>query len=281
MNKLIYSINRISKKVADDNITGFAAQSCFYIVLSFFPCFLVLMSLLHYLPFSADSVISVLEGIMPSQIEPMIEGLIFDIYNGSSVTLTSLTAFATIWAAGKGFLAIIAAFDKIYETPVRRKWFFTRIMSTLYTIIFLLIIIATLVLFIFGNNLANFIAQISPNVASIIQLILSKKMILFPCILLLLFLIMYTFIPKRKSSFIKELPGAVASTIGWCLFSFVYSLYAEHSKNFSYMYGSLTTLIFALIWIYSCMTIVFFGSEINVFLQNNSFIFKQKKKKRK
>ena len=277
MDKLIFIITKISKKTVNDNISGFAAQSCFYITLSFFPFFLVLMSLVHYLPFSADDLISLLHDLLPSQIEPMLEGLIHDIYDGSSITFTSLTTITTVWAAGKGFLAIIGAFNKIYDVPVKRNWFLTRLLSTIYTISFLLIIIATLLIFIFGNNLADIILPVSPYIASIIRIILNKKMLLFPAILLLVFLSMYTFIPNRRSSFAKELPGAVMSTVGWCLFSTFYSLYVEHSNNFSYMYGSLTTLIFALFWIYSCMLILFLGAELNIFLQQDKFIFRRRK----
>jgi membrane protein len=32
------------------------------------------------------------------------------------------------------------------------------------------------------------------------------------------------------------------------------------------MYGSLSTLVFALMWMYFCMIIVFLGAELNMFL---------------
>jgi membrane protein len=37
------------------------------------------------------------------------------------------------------------------------------------------------------------------------------------------------------------------------------------------MYGSLTTLIFALIWIYVCMVILFLGAEFNTLIAEGVF----------
>ena len=99
-----------------------------------------------------------------------------------------------------------------------------------------------------------------------------------------LFLLMYLFIPTRKSSITKEFPGAVFSAVGWYGFSYCYSLYVAHSPNFSYMYGSLTTLIFALVWIYVCMLILFLGAELNTLIASQTLRpllpkFSRKKKK--
>ena len=85
-----------------------------------------------------------------------------------------------------------------------------------------------------------------------------------------LFLLMYLFIPTRKSSITKEFPGAVFSAVGWYGFSYCYSLYVAHSPNFSYMYGSLTTLIFALVCIYVCMLILFLGAELNTLIASQT-----------
>ena len=251
--RIIFMIEEISRKLTKDNITGYAAQSCFYIVLSLFPCLLVLMSLFKFLPLSADSILIMLQGVIPSQLEPFLESIIIDLYNNSSVTLTSITAIGTVWAAGKGFLAIMQELNIIYDTQKKRNWILQRVMSTVYTFVFLLLIITTLLLLVFGNQLINITAVFVPHLAVVLSAIINNKLILFPCFMVMLFLFMYRFIPTRKSSIAKEFPGAVLASLGWYFFSYFYSLYVDHSPNFSYMYGSLTTLIFALFWIYACI----------------------------
>lgn len=281
MARILFMIKEISNKISRDRITNYAAQSCFYIVLSFFPCLLVLMSLVHYLPISPETLISLVHDIAPSPLEPMLETLIADVYANSSFTLLSVTAVGTLWAAGKSFMAIIQGLNIIYEAPKERNWIIQRFMSTIYTLVFLAVILTSLILLVFGNKLANLLSYFVPRLSIVLDAILSNKMLLFPCILIIIFMAIYKYIPNRKSSIAKEFPGALIAAVGWCLFSYFYSLYVDYSPNFSYMYGSLTTLIFALIWLYICMIILFFGAEFNTFLSKKLLIplrFKRKKK---
>ncbi|MBO5459616.1 MAG: YihY/virulence factor BrkB family protein [Lachnospira sp.] len=269
--RLLFMIQEISRKITKDNITGFAAQSCFYIILSLFPCLLVFMSLFKFLPLSAGAISEMLNGVIPYQLQPFFDTLIADMYNNSTMTLTSITAIGTIWAGGKGFMAIMQGLNIIYNTPKKRNWLVSRLMSTIYTISLLLLIITTLILLVFGNQLINITKVFLPHIAIVLLSILNNRMILFPCFMIILFLLIYRFVPTRKSSITKEFPGAVFSALGWYFFSYFYSLYIDHSPNFSYMYGSLTTLILALIWIYACMIILFLGAELNTLLANGTF----------
>ena len=269
--RLLFMIQEISRKITKDNITGFAAQSCFYIILSLFPCLLVFMSLFKFLPLSAGAISEMLNGVIPYQLQPFFDTLIADMYNNSTMTLTSITAVGTIWAGGKGFMAIMQGLNIIYNTPKKRNWLVSRLMSTIYTISLLLLIITTLILLVFGNQLINITKVFLPHIAIVLLSILNNRMILFPCFMIILFLLIYRFVPTRKSSITKEFPGAVFSALGWYFFSYFYSLYIDHSPNFSYMYGSLTTLILALIWIYACMIILFLGAELNTLLANGTF----------
>lgn len=284
--RIIFMIQEIARKLTKDNLTGYAAQSCFYIILSIFPCLLLLMSLFKFLPLTEDALLLMLKGVIPVQLEPFLVSIIEDLYDNSSAALTSITTVATIWAAGKGFLAIMQELNIIYDTQKKRNWLLQRLMSTVYTIALLVLIIATLLL-VFGNQLIRLIEVFIPRLAVILSAILNNRMILFPSFMILLFLLMYLFIPTRKSSITKEFPGAVFSAVGWYGFSYCYSLYVAHSPNFSYMYGSLTTLIFALVWIYVCMLILFLGAELNTLIASQTLrpllpkFSRKKKKKRK
>ncbi len=279
MPHILNIINTIGDKLGKDRITGYAAESCFYITLSFVPFLLVLMSLIQYLPLTADSMAAMIQEMAPVQLKPILETLIRDVYSNSSLTLTSVTMIGTLWAAGKGFLAIIDGMNAIYDAPATRNWLIQRLMSTVYTLAFLAALIATLTLLVFGNQLVRFTANVFPSISLVLNAIISNNAILFPCILVILFLAIYRFIPNRKSTIAREFPGAALAAVGWCLFSYFYSLYVDYSPNFSYMYGSLTTLVFALIWMYTCMTILFLGAEFNKMLSDrflSSLLFPKK-----
>ena len=65
-----------------------------------------------------------------------------------------------------------------------------------------------------------------------------------------------------------QFPGAVFTAFGWTLASFVFSVYMDIFRGFSNMYGSLTTIVLIMLWLYFCMYILLLGGEVNVILRD-------------
>ncbi len=273
-NEIKHRIIAIITKFSKDNIAGFAAQTSFYIILSLFPFIIVLLTLLQYLPISYKDFTVLLQQLLPEQVHSFIDSIVSELFNHSSMTLTFISLIFAIWAAGKGFMSMVQGFNTIYEVKENRNFIIQRLLASLYTLIFIAIIILSLVLLVFGEQLILFIQAHIPQIAPIFSAIFGKKEIFFIMGLILFFMIIYTVFPNRKTSLIKELPGAILASVGWYAFSICYSLYVNLNANFSYMYGSLTTVMFSFIWLYGCMMIIFFGSELNSFIEQKLLVFK-------
>ena len=63
------------------------------------------------------------------------------------------------------------------------------------------------------------------------------------------------------------------------VFSWGFSVYVEKIGNFS-MYGSLTTIVLLLLWMFICMFLLLMGFEINVYLNYQIALFVVKRKYR-
>lgn len=81
-------------------------------------------------------------------------------------------------------------------------------------------------------------------------------------------MIIYKWIPNRTSSFRGQFPGALIATLGWVAVSVGCSIYMDNFTNFSYIYGSMAGIMILLLWLYFCMSMVFYGAEVNYFLEN-------------
>lgn len=270
LNFLIQWIIRIRKflfRVKENNVSAFSAQAAFFIIISFFPFVMFLLTLLQYLPFKESDMQMFVNQIMPDGISSFIFIIISEIYDKSSGTLISITAVTALWSASKGCLAMVRGLNSVYGIRETRNYFKLRIMSTFYTLIFAVILIFTMGLLLFGNTLSVWIGQRIPLLVDIALIIISIRTTVMLCLLALFFAIMYTFIPNRKSSILAELPGAIFTAAGWTGFSYLYSYYIEHIKDFSYMYGSLTAVVLFMLWLYACMYILFIGAISNTILK--------------
>lgn len=235
-------IRAFLSKLRDDSISAFAAQAAFFIILSLIPFIMFLFALLNLFPISAGDFKHFPAGV--------------------------LSGTAALWSASRGTLALVRGLNAVYKHKETRNYFHVRAISMIYTLCFATLLIATLVLWVFGNRLYNWIMSQLPVLGDPAFLVLSLRPLVTMIILTLFFLLLYLVIPNRKSRLRTELPGAVISAAGWIVFSYLFSYYIDHRSGNSFAYGSLTTLAFFMLWLYFCMYILFVGAEINMFLTN-------------
>jgi len=270
----IYKIIRaFNRKIRDDFISAFSAQAAFFVIISFFPFIILLMTLLKFLPFSEITLRSTLTSIFPSSVNSLIVSIVTEIYDKSSGTVISIAAISALWSASRGILAIVKGLNSVYGIRETRNGFRLRIISSIYTLVFAIMMIITLVILVFGNRLYIWIESRIPMLSGLALIIISIRTIAGLCILTLFFLLLYIVIPNRKTSLFKELPGALVSAAGWMGFSYLYSFYIDNMGNYSNMYGSLTAVVLFMLWFYFCMYIMFIGGEVNIVLSSGDLMY--------
>lgn len=287
---IINIARKFMDKMNNDNIGAFSAQASFFLFLSLFPCLILLLTLIQYTPITKAFLLETLVQIAPKNTTPVIITILDEMFNKSSTTLISFSVISALWSAGKGFFAITKGINVIYKKQENRNYFLLRLISGFYTLIFIILLVISLVLLVYGNKLHHFIAGTFPFLEGFSGWLISIRTLLVWCALMLFFLLLYNFIPSRKGrfnkhnrrhfftfEFPKKLPGAVFASLGWMIFSYFYSLYVDNFSSMSYMYGSLTTIVVSLLWLYFIMYILFIGAEINSFIEERLNAMSNKK----
>lgn len=265
------------KKINEDHIAAFSAQAAFFIIISFFPFLMFLFSIIKFFPFEESQVMRAFTQIFPKSLNSLVISIIYEVNRKTSSTIISVTAITALWSAGKGFLSIMKGLNAVYEIKETRRYFYLRFTSAFYTLIFAVMIIASMVLFVFGNSLYLWIEHRIPSFRGMALLIISLRTIVGLITLSLFFMAIYMFIPNRKTTIMNELPGTLICAAGWMGFSYAFSFYIDHYSNYASMYGSLTTIVMFMLWLYFCMYILFIGAEINQSFKNKVFMTKIKR----
>lgn len=257
-----------SKKCTEDHISAFGAMAAFFILLSMFPFMVLLLTLTKSLPFTKDDILTILSNALSFEPTSLIVSLVNEIYRKTGTSVFTVSIFAALWSSSKGVYAIVRGLNSVYDIEDDRNYFVIRAMSTLYTVAFAGIIVVMMVLWVFGNNLYLFICNSVPLLASIARTIIYKRLVVSIIFLTVMFMCIYRFIPARKSRFLRQFPGAALATCGWLVISQGCAFYMEHFSNFTYIYGSMAGIMIILIWLYFCMSMIFYGAEFNYFLEN-------------
>lgn len=266
MLNLIQWLKKLIIKIQDDSIGAFAAQSAYFIILSFFPFVILLITLINHLPLDVDTLMTSVAEIVPESTAPTILWLMEEILRKASGTLMSITIIILLWTAGKGILAITNGLNSVNEVNESRNYIILRIISTFYTLLFAIMIVFTLALLVFGNKIYSLIISYFPMLGNIAAFVISIRAISVLLMLTVFFMLFYKVLPAKRLKFRQQIPGAVFASVGWLLCSYGFSIYVDFSKNISYMYGSLTGIILLMLWLYFCMNILFIGAEINFIL---------------
>ena len=265
--KILTKVGDFLKQLEKHHVNEYAIQCAYYIILSFIPFLILLFSLIQFTNIGQEIIFFLIKDIFPGNISEFIEGIIREASFKSIGTL-SISVVFLLWSAGRGFFALCKGFHYIYETPKEYNYWFLKLKSMICIVIFIVMIVAVLLLVTFGRTIVDFIQNKYMGLSTTINIILNWRLLWQILILFLVFWLMYRFVPNHKVKFRTQVPGALFSAIGWYALSWGFSLYLDIFKNFSVIYGSLTSIMLLMIWIYWCMYILLLGAEINAMIEN-------------
>ena len=269
--KQIYqNITNITAGVSADHVGAYAAQTSYFFMLCMIPIILLLLTMVQYTPVTKADVMTAVIQVFPSSVDSLITSIVNQVYNQSTGVIP-ITIVVALWSAGKGVLAMTSGLNCVYKCNETRNYVFLRIRATIYTVMFIIVIIFLLVLSVFGNTLNLFIAEHIPIMLGVAKKLLETRIIITPIVLVAFSLMIYKFLPNRRDKFRYQLPGAMFSAVGWMIISWIFSVYLDVFKGFSSMYGSLTTIVLIMLWMYFCMYCILLGGELNVLLNGKIF----------
>jgi len=144
----------------------------------------------------------------------------------------------------------------------KRNYFVVRGVACLYTVVMLVVVILSLFLNVFGNQLVNLTLHRIPPLQKLAAFVMNFRFLVVWAVLTLLFAAIYAYVPNDKLKFKEQIPGATFSAVVWSVFSWGFSIYVDYSNSYG-IYGSLAIIIIILLWMYFCMYIIMVGAYLN------------------
>lgn len=256
------------RQLGQMEISIHASHACYFLVLSIFPALVLVLGLLRYTALEAADLMDLLSEVVPDALEPYIWKLISGTYENTSKVVVSVSALTSLWSASRGIYGLRNGLNAVYGVEEKRNWLQTRLISAVYTILFLLVILLTLVLHVFGTTIEALIHRTGdPRFLKWMDWIDLSFFVLVGA-QTLLFCATFMFLPSRRKGFRESLPGALFASLGWLTFSSLFSVYVEHFSGYTSIFGSVYAVALGMLWLYMCVSIVFYGAALNRFLMN-------------
>lgn len=255
-----------SAQMRKQNIGAYAASIAFFLFLSVVPMLMAICMVIPYTPLTEENLVDAVTDVTPDVVDALAESLIADVYDRSSGVL-SVAVIATIWSAAKGVMAMMRGLNAVNGVEEKRGYIEIRLIACLYTLVMLLVVILSLFIMVFGDQLVKLALHRLPQLRLVISFAMNFRFLVVWAVLALLFAAMYTYVPDRKSHFRDQIPGAVFAAVVWSAFSWGFSIYLTYGSGYG-IYGSLSIIIIVLIWMYFCMYIIMVGAYLNKYFES-------------
>lgn len=261
-------INAFRRMLEEDGLMA-AGHIAFTAFLSLFPFLIFLAALAGFLssPKDVPIMINLMFQFMPAEVAEAMAPAVTEVISVKPAGLLTFGFIGTLWAASSGVESLRIALNRAYGVKRKRALWKRRLQSLLFVGLAAFLIFFMSLMVLFGPVIWNFTAPLLHF--SFLQEIVFNISRYGSALLVLIgsLLILHRFLPHVKQKSILLLPGVLFTTIMFLAGGTAFSAYLANFGNYNVTYGSLGSIVIALIFFYLTAILFIFGAYLNAALK--------------
>jgi membrane protein len=266
----------LAREWHDDRIGGLAAEVAFFGVLSLFPTLLLLTGALGWLEaiagegLAADAeaeVVGFLRRVLSDDAGTTIDA-VQRLFEGGDLGAFAIGVLGAVWAASRGFSAIINALDVAYDLDERRPWMRQRLTAVGLAAGTALVGAVLLAMLVLGPLLGSG-QDVADAVGAGGVFAAFWDWLRWPVVAALATVwaaTVFHLAPNHRTPWRWDLPGAALTAGLWALLSLGFRLYLTVAAGANQVLGTLGGSLIVLLWLYVMSLALLLGGELNAVL---------------
>ncbi len=252
------------KEVKDTSLNESAAAVTYNFIMALGPFFLILFSLVPYLPLQGaeKGILDTIKLLTPNaSAYNNISTIALDFMHTKHKDILSYGILLTLFFSSNGILGFMRSFDRSMSVYKKRSGLSRRWTAIQLTFVLICVGVATIgVLILQGRHLDKWILKIFHKILLI-------KLMSFLILFLVVFLaisIIYKYGPSMNERFSFVSTGSVFASIVSMLTTGIFFFLVNHIINYSKVYGSIGSVIAFMVWVWLNTLVILIGYELNV-----------------
>lgn len=263
--RTVLTLARAGKRMSDEDGFMVAGHMSFTAIVAIFPFLIVLAAISSFLGSEDDlrRIMSLMFDTVPDEVAAALEPAIAEVVIGQETGFLTFGILATLWAASNGVEAVRLAFNRAYRVGSLRPFWYQRLQSFVFVLLFALMV-----------PLMSFLIVLAPllwrTLTMWIDLGLTFRLfftvVRYGIAILALFvtlMAMHRFLPNNGHRLKNILPGVLLTLVLFVVAGTGFSWYLAHFADYSVTYGSLASIVIALLFFYMTSVIVVLGAYVN------------------
>jgi membrane protein len=252
-------------ELLNDNIADIGAMMAYYAILSLFPMMVFVVTLaLLVLP---DD--TVLQGLamatqaMPSAPAEVLTAQVTALMKSAHAGFAIGGAALALWGASRGASSLMGALNAMFNKRETRPWWQRQVIAIAVTLGVAILVVVALALLVVGPAAGHWLTgrfgltdafDLTWNIG---------RWVGAGLLLMVVWAILYKFLPNTKAPFRIFTPGAIVGVALWLGISYGFGVYLGHFNSYAVTYGALGGGIIFLTWLWLSNIALLFGAEIN------------------
>ena len=257
------------KKFNDDNGFFLSSGIAFNLLMNLIPFIMLLLALVGTYLYNDQDVLhhirAYLRDVAPALDPKIMENLADVMQNRQIVGILGFVGLLWIstWVFGSLRIALNIVF-RVEKSPGMLQGIGIDLLMIFLVGILLLVsmILSSAVTFLQGYQ-GRILVAIGPTIQWMLKYLL--PFFLTYC----MFVLIYKIIPNKRIHFSSALQAALFTSLLWELAKHLFGWYVVHLARYSIFYGSLSTLVIFIFWVYYSSTILVLGGEFAYFLEES------------
>jgi membrane protein len=266
-----YRIGPLLKKtgaqIVNDDLLGYAAEAAYNFFFSLFPLFLFaapFIGLFGNARRTVDWIMGQLAPVIPDQALALVRSVVQDVvFAKNAPGLISIGIVLTAWSGSNVFRTLMDTLNHAYDVRETRPWWKRALMSLAALVVVGILILIASTIMLAGPEIASVVGSKLHLGSALVTLWTVIQYPIALALLVLVFFMIYRFLPNMRQSARQILVGSVVATVLWIIVTILFRLYVAHFGSYNKTYGAIGAVIVMLTWMYLTMVVVLGAGTLN------------------
>lgn len=253
-------------------------QIAFYFLMSIIPIAAIAAAVATYITKSFDF-LDTIKSVIPPVLANILASLTSDMkFQGVAFVLVLYLLLGSNAPA-----SIITASNMLYNIK-QPNYLKLKVKSFFMTIIIVLLLLFVVLIPLFGDLIVKFFIEVlnSHFLYNYKWLYIILKAVGSFLIIYFIIKVLYTLAPSEKIKSKATTKGALFTTVGWILATYIFAFYITNIASYDVVYGNFANILILLLWVYILAYLFVVGMALNVdnFHKKGKCIYEKKEERK-
>ncbi|MBO4853761.1 MAG: YihY/virulence factor BrkB family protein [Oscillospiraceae bacterium] len=253
----------------DHDVARDSAALTYYLLFAIFPLLIVISMLLGALALDVEETVKLLSAIVPPEVLGIVRSYLDYVSGNTSAQLLWFCVVFSIWFPMRATSCLMHSVRKAYGCEPPKSIWHTQLRTLVFAVLLIITIALTALLSVAGRRVLHFISRLVTLPDSLLNGWNYLRFAVMALMMAAMLAALHMLAVGRRLPLKQVLPGISGSLAAWMLLSAAFSYYVENFAHYTELYGSIATIVVALLWLYMSGQIQIMGAELNGALQED------------